>query len=106
MIKVFPETEMGENPEKGLAQMYKNGNLQNGIRVQMCQVQFIEIKETAKKRGDGKSKTANKKRNVNDRFMGILCRNDDAVANSPRAELFWKQNPNVNKMKGLHKLKG
>jgi hypothetical protein len=33
MIKVFPETEMGENPEKGLTQMYKNGNLQNGIRV-------------------------------------------------------------------------
>jgi hypothetical protein len=33
MIKVFPETKMGENPEKGLAQMYKNGNLQNGIRV-------------------------------------------------------------------------
>jgi hypothetical protein len=27
MIKVFPETEMGENLEKGLAQMYKNGNL-------------------------------------------------------------------------------
>jgi hypothetical protein len=36
MIKVFPETEMGENSEKGLAQMYENGDLQNGIRVQMC----------------------------------------------------------------------
>jgi hypothetical protein len=33
MIKVFSETEMRENPEKGLTQMYKNGNLQNGIRV-------------------------------------------------------------------------
>jgi hypothetical protein len=36
MIKIFPETEMGENPKKGLAQIYKNGNLNNGIRVQMC----------------------------------------------------------------------
>jgi hypothetical protein len=99
MIKVFPETEMGENPAKGLTQMYKNGNLQNGIRVQMCQVQFVEIKETAEEGGDGKSKTTNKKRNVNDRFMGILCRNSDTAANPPRAKLFWKQNPSVNEMK-------
>jgi hypothetical protein len=40
---------MEENPEKGLTQMYKDGNLQDGIRVQMSQVQFIEIKEAAKK---------------------------------------------------------
>jgi hypothetical protein len=90
MIKIFLETEAGENPEKGLAQMYENGNLQNGIRVQMHQVQLVEIKETAEKGGDGKSKTTNKKRNVNDRFMGILYRNGDAAANPPRAELFWK----------------
>jgi hypothetical protein len=31
--------------------------------------------------------------------MSILYRNGDAAANLPRAELFWKQNPNVNKMK-------
>jgi hypothetical protein len=64
----------------------------------MCQVQFIEIKEATEKGGDGKSKTANKKMNINDRFMDILCRNGDAAENSPRAKLFWKQNPNVNKM--------
>jgi hypothetical protein len=93
MIKIFPETEVGDNPKKGLAQMYENGNLQNGIRVQMRQVQLVQIKETVEKGGDGKSKTTNKKRNVNDRFMGILCRNSDAVAKPPRAELFWKQNP-------------
>jgi hypothetical protein len=99
MIQVFPETKMGENPEKGLTQMYKNGNLQDGIRVQMSQVQFVEIKEAAEKGRDEKSKTTNKERNVNDRFMGILCRNGDPTANSPRAELFRKQNPNVNKNK-------
>jgi hypothetical protein len=65
----------------------------------MRQVQFIEIKETAEKGGDEKSKTTNKKRNINDRFMGILYRNGDAATNSLRAELFWKQNPNVNEMK-------
>jgi hypothetical protein len=65
----------------------------------MCQVQFVEIKETAEKGRDGKSKTTNKKRNVNDRFMCILCQNGDAAANPPRAKLFWKQNPNVDKMK-------
>jgi hypothetical protein len=49
--------------------------------------------------GDGKSKPTNKKRNVNDRFIGILCRNGDVAANPPRAELLWKQNPNFNEMK-------
>jgi hypothetical protein len=95
---IFPETEMRENPEKGLTQMYKNGNLQDGIRVQMSQVQFVEIKEATEKGRNGKSKTTNKERNVNDRFMVILCRNGDPTANSPRAELFRKQNPNVDKM--------
>jgi hypothetical protein len=79
--------------------MYKNENLQDGIRVQMSQVQFIEIKEVAEKGRNGKSKTTNKEGNVNDRFVGILCRNGNPAANSPRAELFRKQNPNVDKMK-------
>jgi hypothetical protein len=90
MIQVLPETKMGENPKIGLTQMYKNGNLQDGIRVQLGQVQFIEIKEAAEKGRNGKSKAANKKGNVNDRFVGILCRNSDPTANSPRAELFRK----------------
>jgi hypothetical protein len=79
--------------------MYKNGNLHKGIRVQMRQIQLIEIKETAEKGGDGKSTPTNEKRNVNDRFMGILCWNGDTAANPPRAELFRKQNPNFSKMK-------
>jgi hypothetical protein len=65
----------------------------------MRKVQLIEIKETTEKGGDGKSKTTNKKRNINNRFMGILCRNGDTAVNPLRAELFWKQNPNVNEMK-------
>jgi hypothetical protein len=49
------------------------------------------------KRGDGKSKPADKKRDVDNRFMGILCRNSDPTADSPRTEFFWQQNPNLNK---------
>jgi hypothetical protein len=49
-IEVPPESEMGENSKKSLAQMYENGNLKNGVRVQVCQIQIIEIKETAEKK--------------------------------------------------------
>jgi hypothetical protein len=35
VIKVFLETKVGKNPEKGLTQMNENGNLKNGIGVQM-----------------------------------------------------------------------
>jgi hypothetical protein len=38
MIQILPEAEMGENPEIGLTQMNKNGNLQDRIRVQVGQV--------------------------------------------------------------------
>jgi hypothetical protein len=56
----------------------------------MGQVQFVEIKEAAEKGRNGKSNAVNKKGNVNDRFMGILCRNSDPAANLPGAELFRK----------------
>jgi hypothetical protein len=51
-----------------------------------------------RKKGDGKSKPTNKKWNVNNRFMGVLCRNSDTVTDPPRTELFWKQNLNLNKV--------
>jgi hypothetical protein len=44
--------------------MNKDGDLQDGIRVQMGQIQVIGIKETAEKGGNRKSKTAEKKRNI------------------------------------------
>jgi hypothetical protein len=54
--------------------MNKNRNLQNGIGVQMGQIQAIEIKETAEERRNGKSESTDKKRNVNDGFMGIFLK--------------------------------
>jgi hypothetical protein len=59
----------------------------------MGQVKAIEIKEAAEKGGNRKSETAEKKRNVNHGFMGILCRNSDPVANPPRKELPRGKNP-------------
>ena len=33
VVKVPPESKVGEDSKKGLAQVYKNGNLKNGVRV-------------------------------------------------------------------------
>jgi predicted DNA-binding protein (UPF0251 family) len=79
--------------------MNKNRNLQNRIGIQMGQIQAIEIKETAEERRNGKSKFADKKRNVNDRFVGVFCRNSDPTADPPRTELLRRKNSDRNKMK-------
>jgi hypothetical protein len=65
----------------------------------MHQIQLIQIKEAAEKGGDGKSKPADEKWNVNDRFMSVLYRNSDTTVDPPRTELLRKQNPNLNEMK-------
>jgi hypothetical protein len=38
-----------------------------------------------------------RKRNIDDRLMGIFCQNSDPTTNPPRAELFWRNNSNINK---------
>jgi hypothetical protein len=79
--------------------MNKNRNLQNRIGVQMGQIQAIEIKETAEERRNGKSKSADKKRNVNDGFVGVFCWNSDPTADPPRTELLQRKNSDGNEMK-------
>ena len=79
--------------------MNKDGDLQNGIRVQMGQIQVIEIKETVEKGGNRKSKTAEKKRNINNGFVGVLCWNSDPMANPPRIELLQRKNPEMEKIR-------
>jgi hypothetical protein len=76
----------------------KNGNLQNGIGIQMGQIQVIEIKETAEERRNGKSTAADEKRNVNDRFVGVFCWNGDPTADPPRIELLRRKNSDGYKM--------
>jgi hypothetical protein len=45
-----------QNTKESFAQVNKNGNLQNGIGIQVGQIQVIEVKETAEERGNWKSK--------------------------------------------------
>jgi hypothetical protein len=79
--------------------MDKNRNLQNGIGIQMGQIQVIGIKETAEERRNGKSKAADKKRNINDGFVGVFCRNSDPTADPPGTELLQRKNSDGYEMK-------
>jgi hypothetical protein len=66
-----------QNTKESFAQVNKHGNLQNGIGIQVGQIQVIEVKETAEERGNG-----DEERNVNDRFVGVFCRNSDPTEQS------------------------
>jgi hypothetical protein len=79
--------------------MDRNRNLQNGIGIQVGQIQAIEIKETAEERRNGKSKAADKKRNINDGFVGIFCRNSNPMADPPGTELLRRKNSDGYEMK-------
>jgi hypothetical protein len=81
--------------------MNVNGNLQNEIGIQMGQIKAIEIKETAEKGRNRKSETAEKKRNINHGFVGILCWNSDPVANLPRTELLRRKDPDGHEMENV-----
>jgi hypothetical protein len=72
--------------------MNKNGDLQNGIGIQMGQIQAIKIKEIAEERRNGKSKVVDEKRNINDGFMGVFCQNSDPTADPPRTEFLRRKN--------------
>jgi hypothetical protein len=78
--------------------MNKDRDLQNGIGIQMGQIQAIEIKETAEKRRNGKSKVAEEEWNVDDGFMSVLCWNSDPTADPLGTELLWRKNPDRYKM--------
>jgi hypothetical protein len=87
VIQILPQSKMRQDAKISFAQVNVNGNLQNRIGIQMGQVKTIEIKEAAEKGRDGESETAEKKRNVNHGFMGILCRDSDPMTNPPRTKL-------------------
>jgi hypothetical protein len=56
---------MRQHAEISFAKVNENKDLENGIRVQMSQVDVIKIKEATKKRRYGKAKAAEKERSVN-----------------------------------------
>jgi hypothetical protein len=92
---------VGKNSEVGLAQMNKDGDLRNGIGIQMSKVQIIKVKETAEEGRNGKSKAADKKMNINDGLMGILCWDSNPTTNPPRTKLFGGKNSNINKVEEI-----
>jgi hypothetical protein len=78
--------------------MNKDGDLQNGIGVQIGQIQVIEIKETTKKGRNRKSKAAEKEWNVDNGLMSVFCWNSDPTADLPGTELFRRKNPDGHEM--------
>jgi hypothetical protein len=61
----------------------------------------IEIKVTAKERRNGKSKAADEKRNVNDGFVSVLCRNSDPTPDPPRTEFLRRKDSDRHEMEKI-----
>jgi hypothetical protein len=78
--------------------MNKNRNLQNRVGIQVSQIQMVKVKETAKEGRNGKGKATNKKRNVNNGLVGILCRDSNPTTNPPRTKLLGRKNPDIDKV--------
>ena len=101
MIQVLPQTEVRKNSKVGFAQMNKDRNLQNRVGIQVSQIQIVKVKETAKEGRNGKSKAAEKKRDVNNGLLGILCRDSNSTTNPPRAKLLRRKNSDRDKVEKI-----
>jgi hypothetical protein len=65
----------------------------------MSHIQMVKIKEATKERRNRKSKSADKKRNVNNGLVAILCRDSNPTTDLPRAKLLRRKNFDRDKMK-------
>jgi hypothetical protein len=101
MIQVLPQTEMRKNSKVGFAQMNKDRNLQNRVGIQVSQIQIVKVKETAKEGRNGKSKAADKKRDVDNGLVGILYRDSNPTSNPPRAKLLRRKNSDRDKVEKI-----
>jgi hypothetical protein len=99
MILVLPQTEVRKNSKVGFTQMNKDINLQNRVGIQVSQI--VKVKETAKEGRNGKSKATDKKRDVNNGLVGILCRDSNPTTNPPRAKLLWRKNSDRDKVEKI-----
>jgi hypothetical protein len=59
---------------------------------------MVKIKEVVKERRNRKSKAADKKRNVNNGLVGILCWDSNPTTDTPRAKLLRRKNSDRDKM--------
>jgi hypothetical protein len=67
----------------------------------MCKIQIVEIKEVTKKWRNRQGKSSDEERHKNDGFVGVLCRNSHPALESPRTQLFQRQNPSFHKMQEI-----
>jgi hypothetical protein len=61
----------------------------------------IEIKETTEERRNGKSKATDEKRNVNDGFVSVFCRNSDTTTEPPRTEFLRRKDSDRHDMEKI-----
>jgi hypothetical protein len=92
---------MRQHAEISFAKVNENRDLENGIRVQMSQVDVIKIKEATEKRRDRKTEAVEKERSVNYWLMGIFGWDSSPVANPPRTEFPRRKNPDGDKAEKL-----
>jgi hypothetical protein len=67
----------------------------------MSQIQIVKVKETAKEGRNVKSKAADKKRDVNNRLVSIVCRDSNLTTNPPRAKLLRRKNSDIDKVEKI-----
>jgi hypothetical protein len=67
----------------------------------VSQIQIVKVKETVKEGRNGKSKAADKKRDVNNGLVGILCRDSNPTTNPPRAKLLQRKNSDSDKVEKI-----
>jgi hypothetical protein len=101
VTQILPQAEVRKNSKVGLTQMNKDENLQNRVEIQVSQIQIVKVKETAKEGRNGKSKAADKKRDVNNGPVSIFCRDSNPMANPPRAKLLRRKNSDIDKVEKI-----
>jgi hypothetical protein len=67
----------------------------------VSQIHIVKVKETVKEGTNGKSKVVDKKRDVNNGLMGILCWDSNPTTNPPRAKLLRRKNSDRDKVEKI-----
>ena len=65
MIQILPQAKMRQHAKISFAKVNENRDLENGVRVQVSQVDMIKIKDATEKRRYRKAEAAEKERSVN-----------------------------------------
>jgi hypothetical protein len=65
VIQILPQAKMRQHAKISFAKVNENRDLENGVRVQVSQIDVIKIKDSTEKRRYGKAEAAKKERSVN-----------------------------------------